>query len=252
MAMQYISHSNETERRARILRVQQSIELEKSNPPAVLTKISHNLEKEKGHVFGYGVSESASGETRTAAHALTAPAGERIHSSAEVQLSGESISPASAPKRPAVFTIGASGSSQTGSSRGRRNGRNRPPAWRMVGKVGIEEAITRGWSGDTSGVTSSVMDRLSRCRRELSRWKKSSQFNSLTKIQRLQKELEFEIAKVWPSARKMKLKCLIPLLKRTRLGSLKSNSPWISKIQMCGVLQKMVCIRREVATKCCL
>ncbi|CAN6863789.1 unnamed protein product [Brassica oleracea] len=129
MAMQYISHSNETERRARILRVQQSIELEKSNPPAVLTKISHNLEKEKGHVFGYGVSESASGETRTAAHALTAPAGERIHSSAEVQLSGESISPASAPKRPAVFTIEAFGSSQTGSSRGRRNGRNRPPAW---------------------------------------------------------------------------------------------------------------------------
>ncbi|CAG7864631.1 unnamed protein product [Brassica rapa] len=129
MAMQYISHSNETERRARILRVQQSIELEKSNPPAVLTKISHNLEKEKGHVFGYGVSESASGETRMVAHALTAPAGERIHSSSEVQLSGESISPASAPKRPAVFTIGASGSSQTGSSRGRRNGRNRPPAW---------------------------------------------------------------------------------------------------------------------------
>ncbi|KAH0863743.1 hypothetical protein HID58_080954, partial [Brassica napus] len=39
------------------------------------------------------------------------------------------ISPASAPKRPAVFTIGASGFSQTGSSRGRRNGRNRPPAW---------------------------------------------------------------------------------------------------------------------------
>ncbi|KAH0942185.1 hypothetical protein HID58_001822 [Brassica napus] len=129
MAMQYISHSNETERRARILRVQQSIELEKSNPPAVLTKISHNLEKEKGHVFGYGVSESASGETRMVAHAVTAPAGERIHSSSEVQLSGESISPAPAPKRPAVFTIGASGSSQTGSSRGRRNGRNRPPAW---------------------------------------------------------------------------------------------------------------------------
>lgn len=76
---------------------------------------------------------------------------------------------------------------------------------RMVGKVGIEEAITRGWSGDAYGVTSSVMDRLSRCRRELSRWKKSSQFNSLTKIQRLQKELEFEIAKIWPSARKMKL-----------------------------------------------
>ncbi|KAH0906146.1 hypothetical protein HID58_037973, partial [Brassica napus] len=129
MAMQYISHSNDTERRARILRVQQSIELEKSNPPAVLTKISHNLEKEKGHVFGYGVSESASGETRMVAHALTAPAGERIHSSSEVQLSGESISPAPAPKRPAVFTIGVSGSSQTGSSRGRRNGRNRPPAW---------------------------------------------------------------------------------------------------------------------------
>ncbi|KAF2555665.1 hypothetical protein F2Q68_00016901 [Brassica cretica] len=64
MAIQYVSHSNETERQARILRVQQSIESEKSNPPAVLTKISHDINKEKGHVFGYGASSS--GTTQSA------------------------------------------------------------------------------------------------------------------------------------------------------------------------------------------
>ncbi|CAN6818324.1 unnamed protein product [Brassica oleracea] len=53
MALQYISHADETERRARIMRVQQSIEADKDNPPAVLTKISHEVDKEKGHVFQY-------------------------------------------------------------------------------------------------------------------------------------------------------------------------------------------------------
>ena len=74
----------------------------------------------------------------------------------------------------------------------------------MVGKVGTEEAIVRGWGDGTSKSLSSIMDRLSRCRRELSRWKKSAHFNSKTKIQRLQHDLEKEIAKVLPSARKMK------------------------------------------------
>lgn len=75
---------------------------------------------------------------------------------------------------------------------------------RMVGKAGIEEAIARGWEGDDAQTGCSVMDRLSRCRRELSHWKKRSHFNSLTKIQKLHGDLEKEIAKTFPSARSMK------------------------------------------------
>ena len=46
--------------------------------------------------------------------------------------------------------------------------------------------------------------RLSRCRSELSRWKKRVHFNSQSKIQKLHSDLEKEIAKTWPSVRSMK------------------------------------------------
>ncbi|KAF3596401.1 hypothetical protein DY000_02026519 [Brassica cretica] len=46
MAIQYVSHANETERKARILWVQQAIEVDKDNPPASLKKFSHELNKE--------------------------------------------------------------------------------------------------------------------------------------------------------------------------------------------------------------
>ena len=75
---------------------------------------------------------------------------------------------------------------------------------RMVSKAGIEEAIARGWEGDPSQTTSFVMDRLSKCGRELSHWKKQVHFNSLSKIQKLHADLEKEIAKTYPSVRSMK------------------------------------------------
>lgn len=86
MAIQYVSHSNETERQARILRVQQSIESEKSNPPAVLTKISHDINKEKGHVFGYGASSSGTVVEKPFTHTKSAPTGDRIQLTSEVLL----------------------------------------------------------------------------------------------------------------------------------------------------------------------
>ncbi|XP_013589191.1 PREDICTED: uncharacterized protein LOC106297509 [Brassica oleracea var. oleracea] len=74
---------------------------------------------------------------------------------------------------------------------------------RMVGKAGFEDAVRRGWDGGT-GDNSSIMDRLSGCRKELSRWKRSSELNSKTRIQRLNQKLEKEIAKTRPSARSMR------------------------------------------------
>lgn len=131
MALQYVSHSDETERRARILRVQQSIESEKSNPPAVLTKISHDVDKEKGHVFGYGSSDSESEKAQRLSHAFTAPVGDgdRVQGSSTVHSTGDSINSGIVPKGPTVFSLGASGSTQTGSLRYKKNKRSRPPAW---------------------------------------------------------------------------------------------------------------------------
>lgn len=52
-AMMYVFHSDETERNARIQRVRLAIEDSAKAPPAVLTKITPHLNKEKGHVFDY-------------------------------------------------------------------------------------------------------------------------------------------------------------------------------------------------------
>ncbi|KAG2332083.1 hypothetical protein Bca52824_003263 [Brassica carinata] len=53
MALLYISHADETERRARIQRVQQGIEENKAESSSRLTKITKELDKGKGHVFSY-------------------------------------------------------------------------------------------------------------------------------------------------------------------------------------------------------
>ena len=52
-ALQYVSHSDPTERQARIMRVQQSIMDKGAVGARQMPLISHNLEKGKGHVFGY-------------------------------------------------------------------------------------------------------------------------------------------------------------------------------------------------------
>ncbi|CAN7011797.1 unnamed protein product, partial [Brassica oleracea var. botrytis] len=53
MALQYISHSDPAERQARILRVQQSAPVSAMDSLPKIPKISTNIDKGKGHVFGY-------------------------------------------------------------------------------------------------------------------------------------------------------------------------------------------------------
>ncbi|KAF2597011.1 hypothetical protein F2Q68_00008349 [Brassica cretica] len=53
MAMQYISNSDPTERMARIERVRQGIEDNKTEASVRLTRISGDLDKGKGHAFSY-------------------------------------------------------------------------------------------------------------------------------------------------------------------------------------------------------
>lgn len=75
---------------------------------------------------------------------------------------------------------------------------------RMVGKEGVEDAVRKGWCKEMSGRQVSIIERISRCRRELSKWKKCSTSNAKVNIQRLQVELEKEICKVHPNGVLMK------------------------------------------------
>ncbi|ESQ52135.1 hypothetical protein EUTSA_v10017646mg [Eutrema salsugineum] len=52
-AIQYISHSNDTERNARILRVQQALESDLDTTSVKMPKLTTDLQKDKGHVFGF-------------------------------------------------------------------------------------------------------------------------------------------------------------------------------------------------------
>ncbi|KAF2547295.1 hypothetical protein F2Q70_00020133 [Brassica cretica] len=231
MALQYISLADETERRARILRVQQSIEEDKNKTPTVLAKISHDVNKEKGHVFSYDMphSEGFPLVGKPSRHALSARSGDHTCASQAGSSSGESNNFHLVPIGPTVFSVGALGFTSTGILRNKKKSRQRPPTWvrhvrpnqsvthkdqvvsdklegdsgppkrkaeeTELSQAGIEEAIARGWEGDPSQALSSVMDRLSRCRSELSRWKKRVHFNSQSKIQKLHIDLEKEIAK---------------------------------------------------------
>ncbi|KAF2573697.1 hypothetical protein F2Q70_00004783 [Brassica cretica] len=132
MALQYISHADETERRARIMRVQQSIEADKDNPPAVLFKISHEVDKEKGHVFQYDnpASEALPLVCKRAHPTLSAPSGDRNRGFNEGSSSGESANSRSVPKGPTVFQAGIFCSTSTGTFRNKKKkSRQRPPAW---------------------------------------------------------------------------------------------------------------------------
>ncbi|WZZ89255.1 hypothetical protein YC2023_117834 [Brassica napus] len=132
MALQYISHADETERRARIMRVHQSIEADKDNPPAVLIKISHEVDKEKGHVFQYDkpASEALPLVCKRAHPTLSAPSGDRNRGFNEGSSSGESANSRSVPKGPTVFQAGIFCSTSTGTFQNKKKkSRQRPPAW---------------------------------------------------------------------------------------------------------------------------
>lgn len=63
---------------------------------------------------------------------------------------------------------------------------------RMYGKRGVEEAIVRGWEAENDSPNLTVLERIVRCRTELAKLKKASDWNSKTQIEGLQNELDRE------------------------------------------------------------
>ncbi|KAH0903057.1 hypothetical protein HID58_042560 [Brassica napus] len=245
-AMMYVSHADETERRARILRVQHSIENAKDDDTSVPIRISHNLNKDKGLVFGYSHGDDSNSESNNTntLHAVSAPALLKDKEDRAATSGEQSASSNFQINGSTVFRLGNTTSSgYTGTSRSKRIDRKRPPAWvrrvrtnrygagaiavsqgavqpmegsgkrkpednkeslqrgrfyfdkRMFGKRGVEEAIIRGWEAENDSSDLSVLDRIAQCRTELAKLKKASDWNSKTKIERLQTELEKESSK---------------------------------------------------------
>ncbi|KAH0878999.1 hypothetical protein HID58_066393, partial [Brassica napus] len=215
-AMMYVSHADETERRARILRVQHSIENAKDDDTSVPIRISHNLNKDKGLVFGYSHGDDSNSESNNTntLHAVSAPALLKDKEDRAATSGEQSASSNFQINGSTVFRLGNTTSSgYTGTSRSKRIDRKRPPAWvrrvrtnrygagaiavsqgaslqrgrfyfdkRMFGKRGVEEAIIHGWEAENDST-------------ELAKLKKASDWNSKTKIERLQTELEKESSK---------------------------------------------------------
>ncbi|KAL0873727.1 hypothetical protein Bca101_023432 [Brassica carinata] len=136
-AMMYVSHANETERNARIQRVRQAITDSAATPPAILTKITPNLDKGKGHVFEYPDISSRlqwpQGKTSSTSSAPVVP----WESEGESESSTVSL-PVSLPVLDVTtgFQLGKSSKDPTaGDVKGGKKHRRRPPSWKRKTQV---------------------------------------------------------------------------------------------------------------------
>ncbi|CAN7082983.1 unnamed protein product [Brassica oleracea var. botrytis] len=147
MAMQYIAHSDPTERQARIVRVQQSILTEGVPERVDMPKISHDLFKDKGLVFGFelqsglqsGMPQKGDPRSSTGSLPLSFRSQRRC---APVE---NEVSSSSSPCDPLVFRIGSSleGRSSGTKSSGNKNG-TRPQRWkRLAGKKAGDLVVQR-------------------------------------------------------------------------------------------------------------
>ncbi|RID66521.1 hypothetical protein BRARA_D01654 [Brassica rapa] len=132
-AMVYVSHADETERNARIQRVRHTIDDSAKTPPVILTKISHDLDKGKGHVFSYPDISSR----------LQWPTSKKLQSTSSaplVSLESEGEAESSSASLPVVlppfdvttgFQLGTSSMDPTtGNIKGGKKARRRPPSWK--------------------------------------------------------------------------------------------------------------------------
>ena len=137
MAMLYISHSDETERMARIERVKQGIEENKASASVHITRITKELDKGKGHTFSYKEHLNSHQLGAATQGNSVVPSGHSDKSEEEGETSGSLLSIYSAPVVLSGFQVGPSsegrviGNIGTGKSQ-----RKRPPSWkrRAAGK----------------------------------------------------------------------------------------------------------------------
>ncbi|KAH0849518.1 hypothetical protein HID58_096379 [Brassica napus] len=153
MAMQYISHSDPTERMARIERVRQGIEDNKTEASVRLTRISGDLDKGKGHVFSYTEPTFSQLLQRQTDNALVVSGIPTTSRGGEQETSSSYSSALSAPTLISTgFQLGPSLEGRaSGSLSQKKTMRRRPTSWKR--KVTPKASVAtedQGWgdSGD--------------------------------------------------------------------------------------------------------
>ncbi|XP_048634157.1 uncharacterized protein LOC125608221 [Brassica napus] len=133
-ALQYVSHSDPTERQARIMRVQQSITDKGAVGARQMPLISHNLEKGKGHVFGYERQGKIGGDELCSSKSMP------FRLSTGLVVSGGAddleVSSSSSPVGPTVFRIGSSTINHpSGTKSDGKKLRRRPQRWKRLSQT---------------------------------------------------------------------------------------------------------------------
>ncbi|RID66955.1 hypothetical protein BRARA_D02062 [Brassica rapa] len=131
MALLYISHSDETERRARILRVQQGIDENKAESSIRLTKITKELDKGKGHVFSYQefADDSLRNSDPLRRSKIRLSIGDKDEGDSES--SAPKFSACSEPIVPTGFRLGPSSEGRVSGTQGMsKASRRRPSSWK--------------------------------------------------------------------------------------------------------------------------
>ncbi|KAF2559414.1 hypothetical protein F2Q68_00016515 [Brassica cretica] len=145
MAMLYISHADETERRARIQCVQQGIEENKAESSIRLTKITKELDKGKCHVFSY--QEHGSDKFRSSG------SGQRSYSKlticdkeeGDTDSSASHLSACSKPVLPTGFRLGPSSGGRVSGTQGTsKASRRRPSSWKRKVFANSNQMIING------------------------------------------------------------------------------------------------------------
>ncbi|KAH0870248.1 hypothetical protein HID58_077270, partial [Brassica napus] len=135
MALQYISHSDPTERQARITRVQQSLQLGFEDNLGSAPRISHDINKGKGHVFNF--QEHDRPGKRVAVTRERSAFSEADLKSVKDRTSFPSdnleVSSSSSSLGPTVFRVGTStGNLSTGANEAVKKSRRRPQRWKRI------------------------------------------------------------------------------------------------------------------------
>lgn len=133
MAMLYISHADDTERRARIERVRQGIEANAADSTLRITKITNELNKGKGHVFDYPSFTERSHSCKQARKGISSDCrskSDQLEEEAESSATNGGVF--SAPVLASTdFQVGpSSGGRVSAITNGKKSQRKRPPVWK--------------------------------------------------------------------------------------------------------------------------
>lgn len=141
-ALLYISHSDKTERQARIMRVRQAIEDQSQSHMAILTRFTSDLDKGKGHVFSYPDPDHLPRvhlKPRATASLTLSKEIDVQEGYSESECSGAAVT--LTPSISTGFQIGLSSKTPSaGDSNGVKGARRRPPSWKRKAQAGKSSA----------------------------------------------------------------------------------------------------------------